>query len=187
MRCSLSCVVVSAIVCSTSALAQTSRIAPAVDNSQRRILGGQRHPRAHDADDRGRVEPSLSMPYITLTLAPSAAQQADLEKLLADQQTKDSPSYRQWLTPEEYAQRFGVSDADIAKITQWLEGQGLKVVSVARARNWIAAGGTAAQVEAAFQTEIHSYAVDGETHYSNSLDPSVPAAFGSMINSHLEA
>ena len=52
------------------------------------------------------------MPYITLTLAPSASQQADLDKLLVAQQTAGSANYHQWLTPEEYAQRFGVSDAD---------------------------------------------------------------------------
>ena len=136
------------------------------------------------ASDQGRVDPALSLSYITVALAPSASQQADLEKLLVDQQTPGSPNYHQkWLSPEEYAQRFGVSDADIAKITQWLQGQGLKVLSVARAKNWIAASGTAAQVETAFQTEIHTYAADGETHYANATEPSVPAAFGTVIKS----
>src|SRR5579863_2412346 len=137
MRSFYSCVIAT-IICSTSALAQTSRIAQTVDNRQRTMLAGHLHPKASASGDQGRVEPSLPMSYITLTLAPSASQQADLEKLLVDQQTKGSPSYRQWLSPEEYPQRFGVSDDDIAKITQWLEGQGLKVLSVARAKNWIA-------------------------------------------------
>jgi uncharacterized protein (TIGR03437 family) len=174
---------VATIICSISAWAQTSRITQNIDNTQRTILTGHLHPKAQAANDQGRAEPSLQMPYITLSLAPSASQQADLEKLLAAQQTKGSPNYRQWLTPDEYAQRFGVSDADIGKITLWLQGQGLKVLSVARARNWIAVSGTAAQVEAAFQTEIHTYLVDGETHYSNAVEPSVPAAFGSVIKS----
>jgi uncharacterized protein (TIGR03437 family) len=175
--------VVAAIICSSSASAQETRITQAIDNGQRTILPGHLHPKAQASSDQGRVEPSLPMSYLTLTLAPSASQQADLEKLLVAQQTKGSPSYRQWLTPEQYAQRFGVSDADISKITQWLAGQGLKVLSVARARNSIAASGTAAQVEQAFQTEIHTYLVDGETHYSNASEPSVPAAFGSVVKS----
>ncbi len=74
-----------------------------------------------------------------------------------------------------------MNDADLGKITQWLQQQGLQVVSVARGRNWIAVSGTAAQVEAAFQTEIHNYLVDGETHYANASEPSVPAAFGSVV------
>jgi uncharacterized protein (TIGR03437 family) len=170
-----------AVICAASATAQTSRITQPVNNAQRTVLAGNVHPKALAANDQGRVTPSLVVPYITLTLAPSASQQADLDKLLTEQQTPGSPNYHHWLTPEEYGQRFGASDADIGKITQWLQQQGLKIVSVARGKSWIAASGTAAQVEAAFQTEIHSYAADGETHFANASAPSVPAAFGSVV------
>jgi len=71
-------------------------------------------------DDQRRVAPSLAISYITPTLAPSASQQADLETLLVEQQTPGSANYHHWLTPEEYGQRFGVSDADISKVIQWL-------------------------------------------------------------------
>ncbi|MGA2213693.1 MAG: protease pro-enzyme activation domain-containing protein, partial [Bryobacteraceae bacterium] len=144
-------------------------------SARRTILTGNVHPKIRTATDQGRVAPSLALPYITLTMAPSAGQRADLEKLLADQQTPGSPNYHRWLTPEEYGQRFGASDADIAKITQWLQQQGLNVISVARGKSWIAASGTAAQAEAAFQTEIHSYLAEGERHFANASDPSVPA------------
>ena len=123
--------------------AQTDRVTQTVDIRQRTVVTGNVHPKALAAavagNDQGRVAPSLEMPYITLTLAPSASQQAELDKLLLQQQTQGSPNYQRWLTPEEYGQRFGVSDADLGKITQWLEQQGLQVVSVARGRNWIAA------------------------------------------------
>ena len=170
-----------------SAMAQTSRITQAPDNRLRTVLTGHLHPKAQAAalagNDQGRVAPSLAMRYITLALAPSPAQQAELEKLLVDQQTPGSPNYHHWLTPEEYGQRFGVSNADLGKITQWLQQQGLQVTSVARGRNWIAAGGTAAQIETAFQTEIHSYLVDGEIHFANASEPSVPTAFASVVKS----
>jgi uncharacterized protein (TIGR03437 family) len=179
-KCVFSCAA-AAVVWAASALAQSYRITQTVDNSRRTVLAGHLHPKAQAANDQGRVAPSLPMSYVSLTLAPTPGQQADLDKLLAAQQTQGSPSYRQWLTPEEYATRFGVNEADIAKITQWLEGQGLKILSVARARNSIAVSGVAAQVETAFQTEIHTYSVDGETHYANASEPSVPAAFGSVV------
>jgi len=174
------------ILCTVSAMAQDSRITQRrivepVDSLQRTVLAGNIHPKALPANDQGRVAPSLPVPYITIALAPSASQQADLDKFLVEQQTPGSPNYHHWLTPEEYGQRFGVSDTDITKITQWLQSQGLNLLSVARGRNWIAASGTAAQVEAAFQTEIHSYLVDGETHFANASAPSVPAAFGSVV------
>ena len=178
--------IIAAMFCAATATAQ-SRITQTIDNTQRTVLAGHLHPKAMAAalagNDQGRVAPSLAMPYITLTLAPSASQQDNLQKLLAEQQTPGSPNYRHWLTPEEYGQRFGVSDADLGKITQWLQQQGLNVVSVARGRTWLAASGTAAQVETAFQTQIHSYAVGGETHYANASEPSVPAALGGVVKS----
>jgi uncharacterized protein (TIGR03437 family) len=179
--------VVSALLWAASAMAQSSRIIQAPDNRLRTVLTGHLHPKAQAAalagNDQGRVSPSLALPYITVALAPSAGQQAELEKLLVDQQTPGSPNYHHWLTPEEYGQRFGVSDADLGKITQWLQEQGLQVTSVARGRNWIVASGTAAQVETAFQTKIHTYLVDGETHFANASEPSVPAAFASVVKS----
>ena len=180
---SFTLIVLATICFIPGAKAQTARITQTVDNRVRTVLTGHLHPKALAADDQGRVAPSLAMSYITLRIAPSANQQANLEKLVADQQTPGSPNYHRWLTPEEYAQRFGASDADINKITAWLQQQGLQVLSVARGRNWIAARGTAAQVEPAFQTEIHNYVADGETHYANASEPSVPAAFDSVVQS----
>jgi uncharacterized protein (TIGR03437 family) len=164
-----------------TAIAQQSRITKPIDNAQRVTLTGHIHPKATPANDRGRVAPSLKLPYVTLTLTQSDAQKADLKSLLADQQNPSSPNYRRWLTPGQYADRFGVSAEDISKITQWLQGQGLAVVNVAQGRNWIAVSGSAAQVEAAFATEIHQYVVDGETHFANATNPSVPAAIGGMV------
>ena len=129
------------------------------------------------------MSPSLPLPYVTLALAPSDAQAADLAQLLADQHTPGSPDYHRWLTPEQYAQRFGVSDADIGQISGWLQSQGLTVVSTARARNWIAVSGTAVQVESAFATQLHQYLVDGETHFANASEPSVPTAFAGVVRS----
>jgi uncharacterized protein (TIGR03437 family) len=177
-----SCILVlAAMPLATNGLAQTSRIAQPVNNAQRTVLAGNIHPKILTATDQGRVAPSLALHYITLTLSLSTNQQADLQKLLLEQQTPGSPNYHRWLTPEEYGQRFGASDADIAKITQWLQQQGLNVISVARGKGWIAASGTAAQAETAFQTEIHSYLADGEIHYANASEPSVPAAFSSVV------
>jgi uncharacterized protein (TIGR03437 family) len=185
MRTSCSCWCTTAVLltvsCAGTALAQSDRITRPIDNRDRTALAGNLHPKALAINDQGRVSPSLEISYITLTLPPSASQQADLNKLLTEQQTPGSPNYHHWLTPEEYGQRFGASDADIAKITDWLQQQGLHVGALARGRGWIAASGTAAQVESAFQTEIHSYLVDGEAHFANASAPSVPAAFGGVI------
>ena len=149
--------------------------------SRRIALAGHIHPQARSENDQGRVSPSLELSYVTLALAPTGAQTADLQQLLKEQQTPGSANYHQWLTPEQFGQRFGIGDSDLSLIRAWLESHGLTVVSVARGRNSIAFSGSAAQVEAAFQTELHQYLVNGETHFANATEPSVPAAFGGIV------
>src|SRR5580704_4010943 len=81
----------------------------------RAVLRGHMHPLAKAESDRGRVSPTLQLSYVTLALTQSDTQKASLDQLLTEQQTPGSPNYHRWLTPEEYGQRFGASDADLAK------------------------------------------------------------------------
>jgi uncharacterized protein (TIGR03437 family) len=162
--------------------AQPSRIAGTIDNSRRVVLPGHLNPRAQAGTDQGPVDSSLPLPYVTLVLKPSAGQQADLDQLLAQQQDPSSSNYHRWLTPEEYADRFGVSQDDIAKIVAWLQQQQFTVKAIARGRNAVSFGGTAGQIETAFATTIHRYQVDGELHFANATEPSVPAALQGVVS-----
>jgi hypothetical protein len=132
--------------------------------------------------DQGAVEPSMKMNHMTVLTAPSAAQQRAMNKLLADQQNPHSASYHKWLTPEQYADRFGLSSNDVKKISAWLETRGFTITETARGRNWIVFSGTAAQVERAFQTEIHTFKVNDETHFANTTRPAIPAALSGIVS-----
>ena len=162
-------------------LRAADRITVPVDDSRRITLAGHVSPRIAAATDQGPVDPSMQLPYVTLVLAPSASQSAALAQLLEQQQTPGSPNYHAWLTPEQYGVRFGVSQADIAKIKTWLGGHGLMVKSVARGQNTIAFGGTAAQISSAFNIEIHHYLVGGQVHYANNAEPTIPVAFQRVV------
>jgi uncharacterized protein (TIGR03437 family) len=161
-------------------IAQQTRITTKIDNSRRVTLPGHMRAGVVPANDQGRVDASLQLPYITLALKPSAAQQADLTALLQQQQDPSSPNFHRWLTPEQYAERFGAAQSDIDKITAWLQSQGLTVLSVARGRNSISFSGPVRSVEAAFGTEIHHYLVNGELHFANATNPAVPAAMSGL-------
>lgn len=162
-------------------MAQASRVTSPIDNSRRVPLTGHAHPLARPEFDRGAVDSSLALTSITLMLKQSPSQQTELAQLLAAQQDPSSPDYHRWLSPEEYADRFGVSSDDIAKITNWLAQQGFKVTTVARGRNWVSFSGTAGQVARAFGAEIHNYEVNGEMRYASSTEPSIPAVFGNVV------
>ncbi len=163
------------------ALAQRNRITESVRSSKRAALAGHVPAQARAENDRGRVAAGMRMRSLSLVLKPSADQQAGLDHLLAAQQDPASPEYHHWLTPEEYAARFGVSTDDLARITAWLQSQNLTVTGTARARNYVTFSGTAQQVEGAFATEIHQYQVNGETYFSNATDPSLPEALTVVV------
>jgi len=161
--------------------APPDRITSAIDSSQRVELAKSVHPKAQAQFDQGAVDPQMKLGYVTLLTSPSASQQRALDKLLADQQNPASPLYHQWLTPEQYADRFGLSHNDLNKITAWLKAQGFTVRSVARGRNSITISGTVAQFESAFQTQIHRFSVDGESHFANATPLRMPAALGGIV------
>ena len=89
---------------------------------------------------------------ISLYFNRSAAQQADLKALLKAQQDPASPQYHQWLTPDQFAARFGMAQSDLDKVQSWLQQQGFSIDSVSRSHNMVRFSGTVGQVESAFGT-----------------------------------
>ncbi len=121
--------------------------AASISNSGNQALHGNVSPRTKRSTDLGLAASDQKLNSITLHFSLTAAQQADLDQLYAAQLNPSSPSYHQWLTPEQYGARFGLSATDIAKVKSWLASQGLTVTSTAHSSTCIAASGTVAQVQ----------------------------------------
>jgi hypothetical protein len=160
---------------------QPDRIAGPIDSSQKVALKGNVHGLAQTRFDMGRTDGSMILHGVTIAFRPSTAQQADLDNLLAQQQDRSSPNYHKWLTPSQFADRFGMTQSDIANVTAWIESQGLTVTSIANSRSQISFDGTVAQIESMFGTEIHDYLVNGEIHFANTSNPSIPAALAPSV------
>jgi hypothetical protein len=152
-----------------------------VNEAQRTVLRGNTHPMARAEFDRGLAPANLPMRRMMLVLQRSDEQESALKTFLSDQQTKDSPRFHQWLTPEEFGKQFGPSDSDLQKIQFWLNSHGFEITNVAKGRLAIEFSGTAAQVQEAFRTAIHSYQVKGEQHWANSAEPSIPTALAPVV------
>jgi uncharacterized protein (TIGR03437 family) len=162
-------------------LAQSDRIAGEVDASRVLKVTGNINPQVKPELDEGPVDPAMKLNYVQLMLKSSAAQQADLNQLLREQQRPGSPNFRKWLSPEQFADRFGVSRADIGKITSWMRAQRLDIITVGRGRRYIAFNATAQQIQSAFKTELRHYRVNGELHFANAAEPSVPEAIQPLV------
>jgi len=163
--------------------AQPDRITAPINSSEMVALAKSLHPKAQPRYDQGPVDPSLKLSYVTMLMAPSPSQQKALNQLLAQQQDPKSPNYHQWLTPQQFADQFGLSQNDLNKVTAWLKSQGFQILRVGGSRNTISFSGTAAQAESAFRTEIHNYNVDGEVHFANSTPIMIPSVLNGIVSS----
>jgi len=157
------------------------RIASEITNSEAVNLKGSLQPQAQAQFEIGRVPATTKLNGISMVFSRSAEQQADLEALISAQQDPSSPLYHQWLTPDQFAARFGMADGDLNKVKSWLQQQGFSVKPVSRSRNMMRFSGTAGQVEEAFGTEMRYYKADGEQHFAPSTELSVPAALAPVV------
>src|SRR6516164_1930512 len=138
--------------------------------------------RARLATDLGEAPAGRMLSSVSLHFNMTDAQQADLNQLLLDQQNPSSPRYHQWLAPEQFGARFGISSADLATVKAWLSSKGLTITAVAPSLNYVTVSGTVAQIESAFGTSIHSLSEDGEQHIGNITDPTVPSAIAGVVS-----
>jgi subtilase family serine protease len=144
---------------------------------------GQRPPWAVPENSQGPVPGDTMLEHLTLVLQRSPQQQQAFEQFLQQLQDRSSRNYHHFLTPVQIGQRFGVSQQDIDAVSQWLRAQGLRVDSVANSRTMIDFSGTAAQIGAAFGTEMRYYLVNGEQRIATASEPQIPAAFAEVIQS----
>jgi subtilase family serine protease len=93
------------------------------------------------------------------------------------------PLFHQYLTPQEFAARYGANAADYAALKQWAAANGLKIVHESLARTALTVRGSAAQFQTLFRTELNSYrSPNGKQFYSAAITPTVPDEIGSRVN-----
>ena len=157
------------------------RIIQRVDEMRLVPLKGDTLPLAEPRFDRGAVAESTPTGHVILVLRRSADEEQALKSYLASLQNSASPNYRKWLTPAQFGASFGIGDADLQTVEQWLQSHGLKIEKVSQGRNMIQFSGTVGQLESAFHTSIHSFEINGEHHFANVSDPQIPAALVPVV------
>src|SRR5689334_3208223 len=111
---------------------RTNRINGPIDERSMSPVRGHLHPRARAGFDEGRLDDRTPVRPMTMFFKRTAAQQAALIELLQEQQDPSSPNYHQWLTPEEFADRFGLSAPDLDAAVSWLQSEGFTIDETAR-------------------------------------------------------
>jgi subtilase family serine protease len=152
-----------------------------IDEAKRVVLHGNTRPEASAANDLGAMDDATVMPSMLLQLQASPERQAALKQFIDDLHDPKSASYHQWATPDQFASSFGVSQADVATVSAWLQSKGFTVNGVAPTGMQIEFTGTAGQVRKAFGTSIHKLSVKGEAHFANFSDPQIPEALQGAV------
>jgi subtilase family serine protease len=92
-----------------------------------------------------------------------------------------SISYGQFLTPNQFRSQFSPAANDVAKVENWLRGQGFSVIYSPQNNHYLAAEGSVAQLAAAFGTQFGLYNVQGQTVRSPVTEVSIPSTLAGVI------
>jgi subtilase family serine protease len=86
-----------------------------------------------------------------------------------------SPQYRRYLTPEQFAERFGPTEADYQKVIAFARANGLTVTATHGNRLLLDVSGPAANVEQAFHLTLNVYRhpTENRTFFAPAAEPSV--------------
>ena len=107
------------------------------------------------------------------------------------------PRGRPYLSRQEFADRYGATDDDFAKVKAFADANGLSVVESSVARRTIVLRGSVAQMNKAFAVDLGSYETDNEKyrgregplHLPNELSDIVQGVFGldnrKMLEPHI--
>jgi subtilase family serine protease len=107
--------------------------------------------------------------------------EAAADATLAAITNPDDPRSGQYLSDEEFDLQYGPTDADVATLRAHLESHGLQVTELPKNRAYVAASGTAAQLEQTFGTRLANYSVNGETRHAPMDKPTLPEAIAPRV------
>src|SRR5260370_16748623 len=93
----------------------------------RDALAGNTHAEARPANDRGAVANDFAMDHMLLQLKRSPEQELALQQFLDELHTKGSPNFHEWLTAQEFGERFGLAKPDLDAVADWLQSFAFRV------------------------------------------------------------
>ena len=94
---------------------------------------------------------------LQLDLVLQLGDKAGLDSFLSDLYDPTSPSYRHFLTPQEFTARFGPSQSDYDAVVRFAKTYGFQVVGGSRDSMDVQVKGSVANIEAAFHVNMRTY------------------------------
>jgi subtilase family serine protease len=132
--------------------------------------------RTGEAPFVGRLPATQSL-HVDIVLA--VRDQAGLDNFLRDIYDPSSPSYRQFLTVEQFTEKFGPSQRDFDALTRFVTANGFTVTGGSRDAMDLAFKGSVAAVETAFHVTMSLYhdPIANRDFYAPDREPTVDLPF----------
>ncbi len=105
------------------------------------------------------------------------------EEFLRQLQDPESPQFHQYLSEEQWNQRFAPSAEDEQAVVAWAQSQGFTITQRYPNRLLVDVEAPSAVIERALDVTLNSYQMAGEAYFSNDRDPSLPAHLVGTVHS----
>jgi subtilase family serine protease len=135
-----------------------------------------RHVRAVTLDGQARLVGHVPATQVMrLVLVLPLRNQVELDNFLKDLYDPSSPSYRQFLTVEEFTERFGPTEEDYDAVTRFAEANGFKVVGTSRNRLNLDVTAPAENIEKAFHLTlgVYQHPTESRNFYAPDREPTL--------------
>jgi subtilase family serine protease len=146
--------------------------------SQRVIIPGHLVPALKGLHPVSSLSPNQQLHVsIGLTLRDRPA----LDALIQAQDNAKSGIFHRYITPQQFAARFGPLTTTTNAVVSYLRTQGLHINSISSNHALIFASGSVAAVEKAFTLTLANFSAGGRTVYAPLQEPSVPVSLAGDI------
>lgn len=116
---------------------------------------------------------------LRLTIALPLRNEAELDQLLEQLYDPQSPSYRHFLSVQEFTERFGPSREDYDALIQFVQEHGLAVADLTDNRHLVDVVGTVAAIEETFHVAmgVYQHPTENRTFFAPDREPTVDLPF----------
>src|SRR5271167_3776482 len=135
--------------------------------AQSQVITNNTPPLLAQAQDLG---PENAAKPISVTVwLRSQAKDGVTDQAIEELYRQGSPNYHNWLTREELDAQSPTAD-EAAVVKNFLAGHNLTVSAVGEGNLYVKASGTVADVQSAFQVQLHRFTQQGTTFRANTAD-----------------
>jgi subtilase family serine protease len=128
------------------------------------------------------ISPADPATEITVALSLPLSDPQGAQDYVRNISNPTNPLYRKYLTPQEFATRFGGNAADYAALKEWANANGLQISEEYTARTLLSVRGTVGQFQTLFKTQLSNYrSPDGQEFISASVKPVVPEEIAAKV------